>query len=201
MDRLDGFASNDPVFVRGHINVDASTLMNDRQGVGSVFDGERLVLEVSATIRNGTLYVEGPVVTAKLGSRERTSVEWSDFVVDSVAAPIVILGDGEITIGGICREGDGIRLVRSSELSSIRIEGAQPAKDVVNVIITMLESGPHQLTVYDLTGRTIRTVFIDGSQKKQSIMIPTEGWAHGMYLLRMITPSAESLTTTVYVEP
>jgi Mg-chelatase subunit ChlD len=99
--------------------------------------------------------------------------------------------DGLVTIIDICEEG-GERLLETSSKIALSLLSQQPATDVVEVEMNVIENGNTKLTLVDLSGNSVRTIYKGSPDFTVSqIRFSTNNIANGTYFLVLKTPTEE----------
>lgn len=97
--------------------------------------------------------------------------------------------DGEFTLLGICPEG-GLRLINPNDTMTFDVK-PNPSSGIINIDLNLTESGRATLTLTDLTGKELKTLFDKeiNVYGKYSVILSTNNLNSGKYFLILKTPT------------
>ncbi len=139
-------------------------------------------------------YITQILMTAVLGDAETTDINIQDinfFDVDGNILPYdIVFQSGYFKLLGICREG-GARLINPVSKIGLQQVSPNPAGDYVDVNLILSEKGYTTLTLTDLQGKKIRTVFSEDVSEfgDKMLRMNISDLDSGKYMLILSTPS------------
>jgi len=98
--------------------------------------------------------------------------------------------DGNFTLLGICEEG-GTRLLNPYSKAGIKSISPNPAEDLINIELSVSEFGNTELSIYNLLGEKVSTIFSESVSRKSIIEVSSDisKIGSGQYLLIFRTPT------------
>ena len=155
--------------------------------------GDTCVMEITGQAR----LVPGSLVElnfkAKLGNDTATALiieafEW-ELIADEQHRILKV--NGAFALLGVCREGDGIRLIHSGLMAARISISPSPARTYSMVQFTSAESGTTELILFDLMGKEINHIsrFEANPDQLYHIEINLQEIPSGMYRVVCRTPS------------
>jgi hypothetical protein len=147
-------------------------------------------ITVTGSIGASDTLITLPFLT-KLGN-----AEYSPLVIESfrwVDAPSVsvTMRDGRVDFTGICHEGGTTRLVFTTQQTAITQVAPNPASSNTTVTMSLGKRGATELTLVDMNGRTVATLFVNPNAGSGTYTIPysLNDIASGNYYLMLRTPT------------
>lgn len=189
VDRAFGLQDDSAYVINGELRCGSSVLFPADEMAARSYDGADVVVETGFEIRSKMTTLSGPSLTAKLGDLEYSMVELEDVKIKGLENAVLIVKPGTITIGGICKEGDGPRLIKESKPASIRVVSRLPATDHVAIAITMLERGLHKILIHDVSGKLIYASEFASDAHDLVMTVPLLNEPSGVLVASLITPT------------
>ncbi len=202
LESVDGVFSTEPRSYNAHIRYNATLLEPIGATQPCLRVGDTCFLQISGTsdMSVGTL-VELEFL-AKLGNDTATpltieSFEWTRFGEERLRTLRV---DGQFTLLGVCREGDSVRLVRSSASAARVSVRPNPAHSTTTAQFVAAESGPTEMILFDMMGKEIARLadFQSEADRVYHIELNLKEIPSGAYTLLCRTPS-ETMTERVMI--
>ncbi|MBS1903386.1 MAG: hypothetical protein JSS75_06775 [Bacteroidetes bacterium] len=156
--------------------------------IGAMNGVERLVpFSGTTTPASGTLQTLDFVAT--LGTDSCTDVIIDTFYwTDAVVA--VTRNNGTFCETGFCSSGGTVRLIDPTGILKLGQSYPNPATDIVRIDFEVIEDGVTSLTLDDLFGREVRTIFSNPLKAgPYSRTFDVSGLANGSYLYSLRTPT------------
>lgn len=189
VERAIGLRDDSIYAISGKLRCRSSVLFPSDESIAKRYDNTDVVFPIGFDIRGGMTTLDGLSVTAKLGDAEYSTVDYEDVVIQGLENAVLIVKPGTITIGGICREGDGPRLIRESKPASIRVVSQQPAIDHVAIAITVLERGLHKVLIHDISGKLVYASEFASDASDLVMTVPLLNEPSGVLVASLVTPS------------
>ncbi|MFP4528635.1 MAG: choice-of-anchor D domain-containing protein [Candidatus Kapaibacterium sp.] len=126
---------------------------------------------------------------AALGNARTTELRFGNY--EAVGGPVELdTISGEFTLTGICEDG-GARLINISDKeTAIGAVSPNPASGSIDIDITTLEDGRHEIEIIDIFGSPLRVVHSgELSAGDYEFTISTSEFSSGIYYIIMKTPS------------
>lgn len=189
VDRALGLRNDSAYAINGKLRCRSSVLFPSDGLISRSYEENDIVVETAFEIRSGLTTLSGLSLSAKLGDVEYSVVAFEGVKIQGLENAVLIVKPGTIAIGGICREGDGPRLIKESLPASIRVVSRQPAVDHVALAITMLERGLHKIEIHDISGKLIYTSEFMSGTSDFVMTVPLSNEPSGILVATLITPS------------
>jgi len=170
------------------LRCDASLLVPVGVDRGVVERGERSVpvrITIPAGRDSGTIQLPYLVT---LGRVDTAGLRVDDVTVRNVDVDVE-RHDGMFTLVGLCEEG-GTRLFDASQRAGIRAVAPQPVSNRAEVLLRSIESGAHNVALYDMLGRRVHVIH-DGALEAGThrLTFTIDDLRSGSYLLLFTTPT------------
>ena len=124
-----------------------------------------------------------------LGNVESCKLTLSNAETIGGVAEIQVI-DGNFTLLGICEEG-GTRLLNPYSKAGITSISPNPAENLINIELSLSEFGNTELSLYNLLGEKVSTIFSESVSQKSNIELNSDisNIGSGQYLLIFRTPT------------
>ncbi|PKL86656.1 MAG: hypothetical protein CVV22_00775 [Ignavibacteriae bacterium HGW-Ignavibacteriae-1] len=157
------------------------------------FINDSIYVTINGTFGNSLELAEIPVI-AGLGVVEETLVEIFDMKLKDQNGNYVEYDfekqSGTFKLLGICYEG-GTRLINPNSEAGILSIAPNPADDILDIVVSLIESGMTELAIYNTMGEKVLTVFSTTSPLNgiQNFNLDTKLLSTGQYYLQLRTPT------------
>ncbi|MCX6153447.1 MAG: choice-of-anchor D domain-containing protein [Candidatus Kapabacteria bacterium] len=174
----------------GELNFNASLLAVLNYPSGAVLNGIRTIPLNNLSIKNTD--IAKIKFKAALGNADRTALWLTNYRIngDSVTLDTA---NGSFKLLGICYQG-GQRLLQTNPAGAEIISvSPNPATDLIDIKINLIEYGETRLSLYDLSGKVIKEILCENISASgvRNFSVRTDKISDGKYILQLETPSAK----------
>lgn len=202
---VSGTSVSVPIFVTNRQNLDRTTVQSmtvtfavngtlllptGSTPMGTLSDGGRL--------RSFSMEVPIPRGADSLATTLQFLTAWGNDSVSTVDVVDVTVADtlqvtvapGSVTFDDICRAGQSSRFFSRSAPTAAIAVAPQPSNGMASAMVTLVESGTSTISIVDVTGRTIATVF-EGvlPPGRHTVPLDVTNVTTGSYWIVLTTPT------------
>jgi hypothetical protein len=154
------------------------------------FEGGNAVISLKGTIKQEQGIIATLRFKVMMGDAPRTALQIDTFGIGASTTYNIVKKNGELSIKDLCEAGDTTRLiyrVAETELLAIR---PNPVESMAEIDLMLSESGFTTLTLTDLSGRNVATIWEGEAVKGLFTKIFVVGTlGNGQYFLQLKTPN------------
>lgn len=152
--------------------------------------GDSCRITITGSIGTTDTLISLPFLT-KLGNAEYSPIVIESFRWIDAPSIAVTTRDGRVDFTGICHEGGTTRLVFTTQQTAIAQVAPNPASSSTTVTMSLGKRGATELTLVDMNGRTVATLFANPNAGSGTYTIPYSltDVASGNYYLMLRTPT------------
>jgi hypothetical protein len=129
--------------------------------------------------------------TAKLGDAEKTPLTIQSFLWNETNRVKILTKDGSVSLVGLCREGDTVRLIKHTTSAALISAYPNPAVSVSTIEYQLSERGETSIYLVDEQGKLIATLYKSNISDVGHFSIDADLFyvASGSYFLILKTPN------------
>lgn len=126
-----------------------------------------------------------------LGNEIETPLTISNFELIGTTEEIdVTLNDGNLKLTDVCYDG-GVRLLNPNSIVSMANISPNPVNSIISIDLNLIEIGNTEVSIYNLLGEKVKTIFNKDISETGSISINSElsDLSNGQYVVVFTTPT------------
>ena len=186
------------------IRYNASILEPTSPNVSCLRVGDTCYLDISGSVLIETGNIAEIQFRATLGNDTATPLEILNISFATVGEETIRTRkeDGFFTLLGVCRAGDGVRLIHAAPTSARIVVRPNPVRNVAQISFSSIETGKTRLSLVDAVGNTVATIaeFDAVAERLYNISSSLVGISSGSYTLVCHTPSQMITTRLLVIE-